>query len=187
MSDWKTLDGQSIDSIYDAIKTEVSIVDKQGGVVFAYIGTDGQNLGKKSTSFVQCVALHKFDENGMGRGGRVFFIRHLENLYINRKQRLLREAELSINLAQKLEPLFSELDIPFEVHADVNSVAGKNKENKSFEVHDTIKGWIESMGWVCRTKPQAFVASIVADRHTRSIRSGKNHFRKQVNRKKAKK
>jgi predicted RNase H-related nuclease YkuK (DUF458 family) len=184
MSDWKTLDGIDIENIYAAIRNEVKKVDDGGGIVFAYIGTDGQNLGKKSTSFVQCVALHKFDENGIGKGGRVFFVRHLEKPYVNRKQRLLREAELSINLAQKLEPLFSELDIPFEVHADVNSVAGKNKQNKSFEVHDTIKGWIESMGWVCKTKPQAFVASIVADRHTRSIRSGKNHFRKQVNRRK---
>lgn len=179
MSDWKTLEGDHVESIYDEITKEVNSTDTNGGVVFAYIGCDGQNLGKSHTSFVQCVALHKFDASGIGKGGRVYYIRHLEKRYFNRQQRLLREAEISVNLAQKLEPLFTELDVPFEVHADVNSVPGKNKENKSNEVHDAVKGWIESMGWVCRTKPQAFVASIVADRHTRSVKCRKNHTKKK--------
>lgn len=169
MSDWKTLEGDPIDNIQDAIRDEINLVDASGGIVFAYIGCDGQNIGRKYTSFVQCVALHKFDDTGTGKGGRVFYIRHLETRYFNRNKRLIREAEIAINLATKLEPIFTELDIPFEVHADVNSNAGKNGENKSYEVHDMIKGWITGMGFKCKTKPQAFVASIVADRHTRSI------------------
>lgn len=172
MSDWKTLEGSPVHDIYEAIKDEHATITSSGGVLIAYIGTDGQNLGNKGTSFVQCVALHHFhryDENTIGKGGRVFYLRHVEKRYQVRSKRLLREAELSINLAQKLEPIFTELDIPFEVHADVNSYAGKRNENKSHEVHDVVKGWIESMGWTCKTKPDAFVASIVADKHTRGI------------------
>jgi uncharacterized protein len=170
MNGWKTLEGERIDNIHNEIRKEIELVDEAGGIVFAYIGCDGQNIGKKYTSFVQCVALHKFDDTGTGKGGRVYYIRHLEARYFNRNKRLLREAEIAINLASNLEPLFTEMDIPFEVHADVNSEPGKNNENKSNDVHDMIKGWITGMGFICKTKPQAFVSSIVCDRHTRSIK-----------------
>lgn len=170
MSQWMTLEGELIDDIYEAIRIEKIKSLDSNGTIIAYIGCDGQNLGTRGTSFVQCVAIHRYDDCASGKGGRVFYIRHVERHYKSRQRRLLREAEVAINLAQKLEPLFTELDIPFEVHADVNSYAGKNNENKSHEVHDAIKGWIESMGWVCKTKPQAFVASIVCDRHTRGVR-----------------
>lgn len=173
MADWKTLEGDEVEDIQLAIRKENQLALDSGGVIIAYIGTDGQNLGNRGTSFVQCVALHRYDDCASGKGGRVFYIRHIEKRYENRQQRLLREAEISIKLAQSLEPLFSELDIPFEVHADVNSYAGDRKQNKSHEVHDVVHGWISSMGWVCKTKPDAFVASIVADRHTRGTRPKK--------------
>jgi len=170
MSDWRTLEGDPIDNIYDAIREENQKAHDSNGIIIAYIGTDGQNLGTRGTSFVQCVALHRYDDCATGKGGRVFYIRFIEKQYKERTNRLFREAELSIKLGQKLEPIFAELGIPFEVHADVNSYAGPHGENLSNEVHDAIKGWIESMGWSCKTKPQAFVASIVADRHTRGVR-----------------
>lgn len=173
MADWRTLEGVPIEDIYEAIRHENDTALEAGGMLIAYIGTDGQNLGNRGTSFVQCVALHRYDDCATGKGGRVFYIRHIERRYENRQKRLLREAEIAINLAQKLEPLFTELDIPFEVHADVNSYPGPNNENKSNQVHDTVKGWIESFGWECKTKPEAFVASIVADRHTRGVKPKK--------------
>ena len=139
-------------------------------MLVAYVGSDGQNLGTRGTSFVQCVALHRYDDCATGKGGRVFYIRHVERHYTDRSSRLMREVEISINLTEKLAPLFEELDIPFEVHVDVNSVPGPNGENKSYTVHDAAKGWVESHGWVCKTKPDAFVASIIADRHTRGTK-----------------
>lgn len=169
MNGWKTLEGDPIENISVEITKEVKESDANGGIIFAYVGCDGQNIGRKYTSFVQCIALHKFNDSGIGKGGRVYYIRHLEKRYWNRNKRLLREAELAINLATSLEPLFTELDTPFEVHVDVNSVAGKNNENRSYEVHDAIRGWVTGMGFICKTKPQAWVAAIVADRHTRSI------------------
>jgi predicted RNase H-related nuclease YkuK (DUF458 family) len=167
MSDWHTLDGLDIPDIHEAIRNENKLVSDIGGMILAYIGTDSQNLGSKGTAFVQCVALHKYDDCAVGKGGRVFYIKFIERKHTNRNVRLLREAELSINLAQKLQPLFDELKIPFEVHLDVNSYAGKRGENLSNEVHDQAKGWVESVGFVCRTKPDAVISSIVADRMTK--------------------
>ena len=174
MAQWKTLEGIQIENLQDEIRSANQIALDNNGMIFAYIGTDGQNLGKRGTSFVQCVALHIFDDCAIGKGGRVFYIRHMERFYENRPQRLLREAEISINLTQSLEPLFTELDIPFEVHIDVNSVPGENNKNKSYEIHDAAKGWVESMGWECKTKPYAWLASIVCDKHTRGMKPKKN-------------
>ena len=140
MSDWRTLEGEQIGDLFDAIREENKISLESNGMMFAYIGTDGQNLGTRGTSFVQCVALHRYDDCAVGKGGRVFYIRFVERRHENRQRRLLREAELSINLAKVLEPLFTELDIPFEVHADVNSYAGDHGQNLSNDVHDTVKG-----------------------------------------------
>lgn len=164
MSDWHTLNGDDIPDVFEAIRDENKAVSDAGGMILAYIGTDSQNLGPKGTSFVQCVALHKYDDCMAGKGGRVFYIKFIERKHTSRNVRLLREAELSINLAQKLQPLFDELKIPFEVHLDINSYAGKNGENLSNEVHDRAKGWVESVGFLCRTKPSAFAASIISDR-----------------------
>jgi len=167
MANWKTLEGKHIESIYDVVRETCELAIKNNGHVFAYVGTDSQNLGMKFTSFVQCVALHIFDDTGSGKGGRVFYVKHMETRYKQMNKRLLREVEISIKLAQKLEPMFNDLNVEFEIHADVNSFAGFNNENKSNEVHDTVKGWVEGVGMVCKTKPLACISSIVADKVVR--------------------
>jgi predicted RNase H-related nuclease YkuK (DUF458 family) len=167
---WKTLDGARIESIYDQLRETFQEAYDNDEDCMVYVGTDSQNMSR-NTSFVQVVAVHIFRSTGTGSGGRVFYVRHLERRYTNRRERLLREAELSINLAQKINPVCEEYGIDFEVHADVHSSPGANGENKSYEVHDAVKGWIQGLGYECVTKPGAFVASIVADRHTRGVRS----------------
>lgn len=175
---WKTLEGKPIENIFSAIRSDV---ESFNGTFFAYIGTDSQTIpGKSRTDFVQCVALHKYNENGIGKGGRVYYIKFPEKMYVSMHKRLFREAELAIKLGKKMEPLFDELGIEFEVHCDVNSYAGKDNENKSNSVHDSVKGWVESMGWVCKTKPNAVIGSIVADRMTKNKKRNRP-FRKKVN------
>lgn len=166
---WKTLHGERIESIYDQLDETFAEARDKGYECIAYIGTDSQNLGKV-TSFVQVVAVHILRDTGRGDGGRVFYVRHTEKRYTSRRERLLREAELSINLAQKINPVCEKWGVDFEVHADVNSDPGENNENKSNEVHDAVAGWIRGMGYTCKTKPHAFVAAIVADRHVRGVR-----------------
>jgi len=172
---WKTIENEKIEDVHQAIRDKNQEVIEAGGMLVAYIGSDGHNLGaKKGTSFVQCVALHVFNDCLAGTGGRVFYIRHVERYYNSMQQKLLREVEIAINLAQAMEPLFTELGIPWEIHLDVNSDPGINNHNKSNVVHKAARGWAEAhSGWVVKTKPDAFVASIVADRHTRGVKSKK--------------
>lgn len=169
MAEWKTFEGQRIENIYEEIQKEYNLAKDSNGLIIAYVGVDGQNLNAKWTSFVQCVALHKYDDCHQGKGGRVYMVKHLEKRYKNMQQKLLREVELAINLAQKLQPVFENLNIPFEVHLDVNSDPGDKMQNKSNSVHDASKGWAESNGFTVKTKPDAFVASIVADKHTKTM------------------
>jgi len=177
---WKTLHGQPIESIYDELATVFKEAYEQDYDCFVYVGTDSQNLGSR-TSFVQVVAVHILRDTGRGDGGRVYYIRHLERRYRSRRERLLREAELSINLAQKINPVCEEHGIEFEVHADVHSSPGRNNENKSHEVHDAVVGWVSGMGYKCVTKPGAFVASIVADRHTRGVKQPRRFKKHKAN------
>ena len=109
----------------------------------------------------------------MGSGGRFFlkkmsypdsFLKRFAN--INWKNRILQEVYLSCELALSLkEELEKEnklgLKYQFEyIHADVGEV-GKTKEM----VKEVI-GLIKSTGFEPRIKPQAFAATVVADRYT---------------------
>ena len=170
MAQWKTLTGEKIDSIYAWLEDTFRDAYDQNYDCMVYVGTDSQNVAA-NTSFVQVVAVHIIRDDGRGDGGRVFYVKHMERRYTSRPERLLREAELSINLAQKINPVCDEWGINFEVHADVHSDPGVNNQNKSHEVHDAVKGYVEGMGFVCKTKPEAWVASIVADYHVRGVRS----------------
>ncbi len=170
MADWRTLENEPIEDVYEAIKEEQYAADSMGGQLYAYFGTDGQNLGNRGTSFVQCIVLHIHNESGIGKGARCFYIRHIERKHEVRFTRLLREAEVTIKLMNKVSPLFDELDIPWEVHVDINS----NPRWASYEAYKVCKGWFEGLGVSAVFKPHAWVASIVADRHTRGVKSKKN-------------
>lgn len=167
MADWKTLEGDPIEDIYEAIREEKKTADAVGGKLYAYFGTDGQNLGTRGTSFVQCIALHIYDECGVGKGGRVFYIRFVERKHDIRFTRLLREAELTIKLMSKISPVFDELGIPWVPHVDINS----DPRWPSHEAYKVCKGWFEGLGAPAVFKPDAWVASIVADRHTRGVKA----------------
>ena len=163
---WQTLENEPIIDVYDAIIDENQKISEAGGQLYAYIGTDGQNLGNRGTSFVQCIVLHIVNESGIGKGARCFYIRFVERRHNVRFTRLLREAEVTIKLMNKVTPLFDELDIPWEVHVDINS----NPRWGSYEAYKVCKGWFEGLGVNAVFKPHAWVASIVADRHTRGTK-----------------
>jgi predicted RNase H-related nuclease YkuK (DUF458 family) len=169
MADWQTLENSPIENIHEAIRDHKDAADARGGQLVAYFGTDGQNLGRKATSFVQCVVLHMINDQDIGNGARVFYIRHTERRYGVRFTRLMREAEITIKLMNKVSPLFDELGIPWEVHVDINS----NPRWASYEAYKACKGWFEGFGVKAVFKPNAWVASIVADRHTRGVKPKK--------------
>lgn len=133
------------------------------------IGTDSQtkkNGEGLELDFVTAVVVHR-----VGRGGRYFYIREKEQKYSSdiSPYRLLRdkiysETLRSISLARVFVPLLRS-KIPvwqdfLEIHIDIGS-AGVTRE-----MIRELVGMVTGSGYVARTKPNSYGASIVADRHT---------------------
>lgn len=120
------------------------------------IGTDSQAT-KGTADFVSALVVHK-----KGRGGIYFWSRQkVEKLY-SMKQRIWQEAIFSLNLAEKLVRDFAVLgmfDLNLEIHVDI----GPNGETRA--MINEIVGMIRANGFKVATKPAAWGASHVADRH----------------------
>ncbi|MEK9146776.1 MAG: ribonuclease H-like YkuK family protein [Patescibacteria group bacterium] len=141
------------------------------------IGTDSQATNG-TADFVSALVVHK-----KGRGGIYFWSRQkVEKLY-SMKQRIWQEAIFSLNLAEKLVRDFAALgmfdgsisltinpepfghaqgrrvDLNLEIHVDI----GPNGETRA--MINEIVGMIRANGFKVATKPAAWGASHVADRH----------------------
>ena len=76
------------------------------------------------------------------------------------KERMIVEVGKSIEIAYSLCDLLDKYDIELEVHADINT----NPEFKSNVALKEAMGYILSMGFVFKAKPNAFASSSCADK-----------------------
>lgn len=122
------------------------------------IGSDSVKLGY---NFVFAKAICVLDSEYYDR--RYFYLREIvkDDSYADLSKRLLKETTDSINLALKIQRKISYANI--EIHADVNS----NSIHKSSRLKNMIVGYVSGCGFVCKIKPESFVASGIADCHTR--------------------
>ena len=100
-----------------------------------------------------------------GEGGRFFIkkINYPEKKFYNWKERILNEVFLSCKLAlllrEKIEKISSSFNYEFRyIHADV----GENGQTK--DMVKEVVGLIRGNGFEPKIKPEAYVASVVADR-----------------------
>jgi len=121
------------------------------------IGTDSHTT-KHGTTMVTALILHR-----VGRGA-VFYFRKLRSRAMHDlRMRIYKETELSLDMIDALMKVgLDELCSvwPLEVHADI----GQHGETKT--LIQEITGWITSVGYTVRIKPDSFGASAVADRFT---------------------
>jgi len=130
------------------------------------IGSDSdlKNINGSKSKYLHLVTALLIYRHGFG--GKYF--RNIENLKnINSlKQKIYAETMRSLNFALELKPIlkkyfngnYSKLNL--EIHVDV----GENGRTK--EMVSEIVGMIKGNGFNVKTKPDAYVASKVADRHT---------------------
>ncbi len=120
------------------------------------IGTDSE-AQNGTADFVSALIVHK-----KGRGGVYFWARQtIENLH-SLKARIWQEALISLTLAEKLVKDFGDIglfDLNLEIHVDV----GPNGPTR--EMISEIVAMIRANGFKVATKPSAWGASHVADRH----------------------
>lgn len=123
------------------------------------IGSDSQcKNNQKETDFVIAIIVHR-----IGGGGIYFWRRTIDKRKKALKQRIFEEAFMSLTTAQEVMDEFKKngiLKFDFEIHVDM----GHNGATR--EWINEVVGIIRNNGFVVKTKPYAYGASKVADRHT---------------------
>ena len=125
------------------------------------VGTDSQNFD--DTKIVSVVAVIC-----EGHGGIFFYEISRHALIRDVRTKLHVETNDSLKLTETLVEIMENdrkyeemyLSCPISIHID----AGNSTKGKTKELIPELVGWIRSCGYDCRTKPDSFVASTIADR-----------------------
>lgn len=123
------------------------------------IGTDSQS-GQRGADFVTVVVIHR-----IGSGGRYFWQRLQEKRKLTLRDKIYEEATISLALAQGLiEKLHRHYEngsasYELEIHVDIG------KGGPTRDMIKEVVGMIKGSGFVVRTKPRAYAASTIADKH----------------------
>ena len=134
----------------ETIKREVAT----GVKLKVCIGTDSQEHGINKEFATVIVFLRE------KRGGFMYIRNETIRQPLTLKERLLTEVAKSIEVAYDLCDLLDKYNIDLEVHADINTNP-QFKSNKA--LHDAM-GYILSMGFAFKAKPEAFASSCCADK-----------------------
>ncbi|EGL83810.1 protein of unknown function DUF458, RNase H [Caldalkalibacillus thermarum TA2.A1] len=121
------------------------------------IGTDS-HTGSLSTLFVTALIIHR-----LGKGARFYYQKRSMRKMTDLRHRIYLETELSLKLIDSLKAcgLFFVLsEWPIEVHIDIG------KQGETRQLIQEVVGWVTSVGYVAKIKPESYGASSVADKFT---------------------
>ncbi len=143
------------------------------------IGTDSEER-EKGVDFVGVIAIHR-----KGKGGRYFWLRKYDDQGLELRNRIYKEATISLALAQAL--LEQELEnnhIPIAAGQSIREAikkvgkVGKVVLSDDLEIHvdigsngptkamiKEIVGMVRGSGFFVKIKPEAFAAANIADKH----------------------
>ena len=136
----------------------VSIMRSYADLVLTlYVGTDSMLYANHCT-YCCIVAVHSNDLNI----ANYFYQKEKfkEKKYKTLETKILKEVEISIETASFLRSAIP--DAKIEIHVDI----GDKERNATRHLVDCAKGWIVSMGFKTKIKPDSW-ASSVADWHTK--------------------
>lgn len=152
---WRTFSGREITgSILDEVRATIVKETANGSKLKVCIGSDSQVYGPVTEFGTVIVFLRE------GRGGFMFIANERSTQRMTLKERLLYEVSRSITVAYALCPILDEYNLDLEVHADINT-------NPNFQSNTALQeamGYILSMGFVFRAKPDSFASSSCANK-----------------------
>ncbi len=123
------------------------------------VGTDSQKIKSgNGYDFVSALIVHN-----IGNGGIYFWRRELFGKTISLKERMYREALMSLEVSEGFVHLLKDNGVTrfnIQIHIDI----GHNGETR--DLIQELTGMIRSNGYDVKIKPDSFGASKVADRHT---------------------
>ncbi|MBI4279078.1 MAG: ribonuclease H-like YkuK family protein [Armatimonadetes bacterium] len=121
------------------------------------IGTD--SLLGDETTFVTAIIIHR-----VGQGGRYFYRKFRTRKIESLRQRILYEVSLSLETASLISAEMAKngvSELPIEIHLDV----GDHGDTK--QIIREVVGMVTGSGYAAVTKPDAYGASKVADKHSK--------------------
>lgn len=155
MDKWRRLNGQQIElPIKDAVEDTLRKEQAAGNRLKVCIGSDSQ---VRSTAVEFATVIVFLREK---KGGFMFIqnSRMIKNMSL--KERMILEVAKSVEVAYALCDLLDKYNVELEVHADINT-------DPAFQSNTALKeamGYILSMGFVFKAKPDAFASTSCADK-----------------------
>lgn len=152
---WKKFSGEIIQSaIHDEVKKAIERENSLGNKLKVCIGTDSQVKGAVTDYATVIVFLRE------KKGAFMFIHQERSTRKMSIKERMLTEVQKSIETAYALCDLLDLYNVDLEVHADINT----NPMFKSNQALHEAMGYILSMGFVFKAKPEAFASSACANK-----------------------
>lgn len=155
MAKWKKFSGEPLSlPILDEVATAIQREYQAGNKLKVCIGTDSQVKGKHAHFATVIVFVRE------KKGAFMYIHQDRLNMAMTIRERMLAEVQRSIEIAYSLCDLLDRYHVDLEVHADINT----NPMFKSnAALHDAM-GYILSMGFVFKAKPEAFASSACANK-----------------------
>ncbi|RZK50518.1 MAG: hypothetical protein EOO99_02450 [Pedobacter sp.] len=155
MTTWKKFSGEIIqNSIHEEVEKAIIRESEKGYKLKVCIGTDSQ-VKSHHTDFATVIVLLREQH-----GGFMFISQDKTTYYMGIKERMLLEVQKSIEVAYSICDLLDMYAVDLEVHADINT----NPMFKSNKALNDAMGYILSMGFIFKAKPEAFASSACADK-----------------------
>jgi predicted RNase H-related nuclease YkuK (DUF458 family) len=152
---WKKFSGEPIrSSLPEEVEKVIEREYRLGNKLKVCIGTDSQVKGLVTDFATVIVFLRE------QKGGFMFIQQDRSTQKMSIKERMLSEVQKSIETAYSLCDLLDLYDVDLEVHADINT----NPMFKSNQALHEAMGYILSMGFVFKAKPEAFASSACANK-----------------------
>lgn len=145
------------------IKEVCDFIDEEPSSFYRLvIGTDSQTRrvnGKSEIDFVTAIIVHR-----IGRGARYFWKKERKNGHkIVLRDKIYTETLMSLDVAQDIVPKIRKKVSPakydLEIHIDVGPLGPTR------EMIREVVGMVNGNGFTAKTKPEAWGASSVADKH----------------------
>ncbi|SEB13354.1 ribonuclease H-like YkuK family protein [Pedobacter hartonius] len=152
---WKKFNGEVIHApILEEVEKAIIRETEKGYHLKVCIGTDSQVKGP-FTDFATVIVLLREQH-----GGFMYIHQEKSQQKMTIKERMLIEVQKSIETAYAVCDLLDLYDVDLEVHADINT----NPMFKSNKALNEAMGYILSMGFIFKAKPEAFASSTCADK-----------------------
>lgn len=155
MEMWRKLDGTKLsDDILTEVEQTILREREKGNQLKVCIGTDSQVYGEVIEYATVIVFVRE------KRGGFMYIKTDNQKAGIGIKERMLNEVAKSIDIAYQLCEMLDKYNMDLEVHADINT----NPQFKSNSALSEAMGYIMSMGFIFKAKPNAFASSYCANK-----------------------